>query len=193
MKEEAIKAYNAILKLVKKHESICIFDYEEMARKSKSHLFGLELKETYGLNVSPEKINSLDWVRFGDYVTIGWYDGERRYISFLDEGQQPKNIYLIKISFPAGPYIFGDGVGFDKDYPVDFFQRFWNELKTYGPDFIDSANSSLFWKLENGKEIFNSFDYILKKYHDLNKEDIKQRRVRKMEEELNALKASDNI
>ena len=193
MKEEAEKAYSAILKLVKKHESICLFDYKEMERKSKLHLFGLELKETYGLNISPEKIDRLEWVMCGDYIAIGWYDGEKRYISWLDEGQQPKNIYLIKISFSTGPYMFGDGDIFDKDYPVDFFQRFWNELKTYNPDFIDSANRSLFWKLENGKEIFNSFNDILKKYHALNKEDIKQRRIKKMEEELNALKASGNI
>ena len=79
---------------------------------------------------------------------------------------------------------------FDKDYPTAFFQKFWLELKTYKPDYIDEANHCLYWKLENAKEMFNSFDDVLKKYYDLNREDVKQRRIEKMKADLAKLEKS---
>lgn len=190
MENKTQKAYSEIFALIKKHKDVCIiFDVDDLERKSKVHLFGLELKEKYGLNVDPKNINSTDWQRFGDYKTIGaWGEKHRRTISWSIDGRQPDNELLLQISFSTGAYIFGDGDYFNKDYPTDFFQKFWLELKSYNPDYIDEVNHGLYWKIENAKDIFNLFDDILNKYYALNNEDIKQRRIKKMEADLAQLK-----
>lgn len=183
--EKVKKAYDEILKVLHKNREICVFDVSDLERKAKIHLFGLELKEVYGLNVDPKQINSIDWIRFGDYRTIGlWGEKHRRTISWSVDGRQPKDEMLLQICFPTGAHIFGE------DYAVNFFQIFWLELKSFKPDYIDEVNHGLYWRLENAKDVFNLFDETLKKYHELNREDSKQRRIEKMKKELEKLENS---
>lgn len=183
--EKVKKAYDEILKVLHKHRKVCVFDVSDLERKAKIHLFGLELKEVYGLNVDPKQVNSIDWIRFGDYRAIGlWGEKHRRTISWSVDGRQPEDEMLLKIYFPTGAYIFGE------DYAVNFFQKFWLELKSFKPDYIDEANHSLYWRLDNAKGVFNLFDETLKKYYELNREDAKQRRIEKMKKELEQLENS---
>jgi hypothetical protein len=179
------EAYDEILKALHKHREICVFDVSELERKAKTHLFGLELKEVYGLNIDSKQIKNMDWVRFGEYRAIGmWGEKHRRTIIWSVDGIQPEDEMLLQICFPTGAYIFGE------DYAVNFFQKFWLELKSFTPDYIDEVNLGLYWKLENAKDVFNSFDLLLKKYYELNKEDAKQRRIEKMKKELEQLENS---
>lgn len=90
----------------------------------------------------------------------------------------------MEISFSTGPYIFGE------DYPQEFFQRFFEELRSLDPDYTDLANKALYWKIENASAAYKAFPEILKKYRELNKEDIKQRRIAKLEADLQKLKQS---
>lgn len=183
--EKVKKAYDEILKVLHKHREVCVFDVSDLERKAKIHLFGLELKEVYGLNIDPKQVNSIDWIRFGDYRAIGlWGEKHRRTISWSVDGRQPEDEMLLKIYFPTGAYIFGE------DYAVNFFQKFWLELKSFKPDYIDEANHSLYWRLDNAKDVFNLFDETLKKYYELNREDAKQRRIEKMKKELEQLENS---
>jgi len=188
--EKVKKAYDEILKVLHKNRELCIFDVSDLERKAKIHLFGLKLKEIYGLDIDPKRVDSLDYQSFGE-KKIGLF-GEKymRTISWSVDGRQPEDEYLFTVSFPTGAYIFGDGGTFNKDYPAEFFQKFWLELKSYKPDYIDEANHCLYWKLENAKEAFNNYESVLKKYHDLNREDIKQRRIEKMKKELEQLENS---
>ena len=191
--ETTKKAYNEILKAIKKHKDICVFDIENLEAKSKLHLLGLELKETYGLNIDPKDVRDYGWIDCGEHRKIGWF-GEKysRTISWSDDDKQPTDERLVCLKFPTGAFIFGDGGLFDKDYPTKFFHKFWMELISFNPDYRDSHNHCLYWKIENAKEIFNSFNDILKKYYDLNKEDIKQRRIERMEADLANLKGASN-
>lgn len=179
------KAYDEILKVLIKHRDVCVFDVGDLERKAKIHLFGLELKEVYGLDIDPKTIKSIDYVNIGNYKSIGWW-GEKynRTISWSVDGRQPKDELLLQISFPTGAYIFGG------DYPTDLFQRFWLELKTFNPDYIDEANHSVYWEIRDAKEVFNSFDDLLKKYYEINKEDFKIRKIEKMKKELEKLEKS---
>ncbi len=52
-----------------------------------------------------------------------------------------------------------------------------------------SLVSSRKFKLENAKEVFNSYDSIVKKYYELNKEDFKQREIIRKQKELADLMA----
>jgi len=189
--EKTKTAYDAIFKVMDKYKDICLIDINELKRKSKIHLLGVQLKEVYGLNIEPKNVSSIDWISFGEYKRIAWFgENYNRKISCSIDGSQPEDELLFMFSFSTGPYMFGDGGLGSEDYPTDFFQKFWLELKSYKPDYVDEVNRSLYWRLANAKEMFNSFDDILKKYYELNKEDIKLRRIAKMKSDLEKLENS---
>ncbi len=184
MKSKVEKAYSEILKVLKKNKDICVFDVDDLEMKSKLHLFGLQLKEEYGLNIDPTHVRSLEYNKFGDDRVVGLYGEKyRRTISWSDDGTQPEDELLFHISYPTGPYIFGG------DYPTAFFEKFFLELKSYKPKYIDSANKGLYFSMDNAAKIFNDYYDILNKYNEENKKDIKKRKIRKMKEELEKLEA----
>jgi hypothetical protein len=179
METTSKEVYYKILKLLKKHKELIVFDVNDLEIKSKLHLFGLELKEKYGLDIDPKRIDSFDWIGFGSHRTIGrWGEKHNRTISWPDDGKQPDDELLLQISFSTGAYIFG------QDYPVELFQKFFFEFMSYNPKYVDTRNNNLYYSLDNAKDIFNNFDAILKKYHEINKEDMKQRTIKKMKEDL---------
>jgi hypothetical protein len=177
------ESYKEIFEVLKKHKDICCFDITDLENQSKIHLFWLELKEKHGFDISINLIRSTNWNNIGEYMSIGWW-GEKhnRTISRLDDGEQPEDELLLKIGFSTGPLIFG------RDYPSDFFKLFFRELKAYNPKYLDSANKDLYFSMDNASNIFNDFKFIMGKYHKLNKEDVKQRNIIKMEKDLQKLK-----
>jgi len=183
MESETKKIYSKILKLARKYKDICVFDVADMENKARLHLFGLELVEKYGFNINPKSIRSTDWQELKANVFIGFWDGERRKISWPNDGSQPSDETLLCFKYPTGAYIFGG------DYPVEFFQKFFLELISYGPKYIDNANKSLYFSLDNAGVVFNTYDSLIKKYYDENKKDIKQRQIKKMKEDLAKLEA----
>lgn len=180
--QETKKVYDSILKIAKKYKDSLNYDFSMMELTAKNHLFGLELKEKYGLNVDLKRIDNIQWKELKRDVYLTYMDGINRKISWSDNDKQPKGEYLILLKYPTGAYLFGN------DYPTDFFQKFWLELKSFNPDYIDTTNRCLYFKLSNAKEIFNQYDSIVKKYYDLNKEDFKQREILRIENELQRLK-----
>jgi hypothetical protein len=89
-----------------------------------------------------------------------------------------KNETLLCIKFPTGAYMFGE------DYPVEFFQRFFLELKSYNPKYVDSTNKGLYFSLDNAGKIHNAYRDIIKKYREENLKDLKQRKIKKMKDDL---------
>lgn len=178
------KAYKEILEVLNKYKSEIAFDVDDLEGKAKHHLFGIDLVEKYGFNLDPKTIYNTDWQKLKENVHIGFFDGERRRISLSDDGRQPKNETLLYISYPTGPYIFGS------DYPTALFQKFFLELKTYNPKYTDSANNSLYFDLDNAGKIYNDYDSIIKRYREENKEDLKQRKIKRMKDELAKLEAN---
>jgi len=171
--------YATILKLLKKHKNDIVFNVDDLQRQAENHLFGLELRDTYGLNIDPAKVNSTTSFKCNEHFYICIF-GEKhnRTISWPDVKGQPKNELLLWISFPTGAYIFG------QDYPTEFFKQFWEELKSYNPKYSDTMNHNLYWDLPNAKDVFNNYPAILNKYRELNREDIKKRQIAKMEADL---------
>jgi len=191
MMEETKKAYKDIFKILNKYKDIHVFDIRDLKRESDIHLLEIELRENYGLNIKPNQIRSLDWNKIGEHIYIAKYGSKySRTISWSTDGRQPEDELLLCIEFPTGAFIFGYGDTFNKEYPTDFFQKFWLELKSFSPDYTDEANKGLYWNIKNAKDIFNSFDEILQKYYKLNQEDYKQRKINKMKEELTKLENS---
>lgn len=182
--KETEQAYKEILDVVKKYKDTCVYDVAEMESRAKKHLFGIELKEKYGFNLEPKDIQSLDYFRKGDYLSVGWFGEKyRRHISWSDDGKQPEDELLLWIGFYTGAYIFGD------DYPTELFQELFQELKSYNPKYSDTHNKNLYFSMDNAGKIFNEFNSIMDKYYAKNKEDFKERKIKKMEEELAKLKS----
>lgn len=180
--ENTKKAYEEILSVVNKYKDIICYNYNDLDSRAKTHLFGLELKEKYGLNIEPSEIRSLDYIRFGDYRGIGWWGEKyRRTISWSDDGKQPEDELLVWFGFSTGPFIF------DEDYPTELFQEFFLELKSYNPKYSDTTNRNLYFSIETAKDVFNNFPEILKKYYEKNKIDSKQRKIAKLKKELETL------
>lgn len=185
MENKTQEAYKEILDVLNKHKDIICFDYNGLKTKSDNHLFGIELVEKYGLVINPREVRmpEYDYHNFGEYRFMGKY-GEtyRRTISWSDNEKQPQDgEILLQISFSTGAYIFGD------DYPVDIFQQFFQELKVYSPDYSDTHNKCLYWKLENAKDIFNNLGVIMNKYKELANVDSKRRKIEKLKKEVEAL------
>ena len=187
--EKTKQAYQEILDVIGKYKDIIIFDFSELETKSKNHLFSIELKEKYGLEIDPKEVimPQYDYTNFSNERYIAWFGKKyRRTISWSDNDKQPEEEILFFLSFSTGAYIFGD------DYPTELFQQFFQELKSYKPDYSDTTNHNLYWKLENAKHIFNEYKNILNKYYELNKKDSKERKIKKLQAELEKLNVKTN-
>lgn len=187
----ANKAHEEIFALLEKHKELHGFDLQSLKGESKEHLFAIELQEIYGWNIDTRLIDSTDWVSLGSNIKLGFFSPKnRRTISWEDNNMQPNGEMLLVLTFPAGAYIFGScGFGDDEDYPTEFFAKFWQELKSYKPKYIDSHNHSMYFGLEQGGKVYNNYKDIFKKYHDLNKEDMKERKIAKMKKEIEKLES----
>jgi len=173
------KAYKEILEVLNKHKDVIVFDVEDLEIKAKHHLFGVELVEEYGFHLDDKEITSLNWQKLRENVYLGrWGKRYNRTISWSDNGAQPEDELLLYFNYPTGAFMFGG------DYPTEFFQRFFSELKTYKPKYTDTNNKSLYFSMDNAGKIFNEYEAILKKYYEENKEDMKQRKIKKMKDDL---------
>ena len=190
------RAYTEILDVCEKYANekylsdYAFEDVREMRDKAKNHLLLLSWYEKYGLDIKHDKrLYNYNYVKLDDYRHFSYFSdasaekekGSGRYISWEDDDKQPKDEWLFSFSFSSGAYIFGD------DYPTQLFEKFWHELKSFNPDYCDSHNHSMYFKLENAKKIYDSFQDIMKKYYELNREDAKTRKIEKLKEELSKL------
>lgn len=193
-KEQIKKAYQEILEVASKYEKLGkIYEYndiEKIIEKAKNHLLIIEWSEKYGLNLKHDiQIYGRDYFKINEDLHFSYFKdaqeehkkGSGRFISWSDGGKQPKNEWLLDISFSTGAYIFGD------DYPTKIFEEFWQELKTYNPKYCDSHNNNMYFSIESASKIFNEYDTILKKYREKNKEDFKLRKIEKLKDELEKL------
>jgi len=191
------EAYQEILKICEKHTDLkeiswYFDDISDMAGKCKNHLTLVEWCEKYGIELSHEyRPHTRSHIKVNEHMSISYYqdaekdksEGGGKFITASDDGRQPENEWLLVISFPTGAYIFGD----DYDGQKQLFNDFFRELKGYDPDYSDTTNSTLYWKLENSKDIFDDFDDILERYREKNRSELKERKKERLMKELEEL------
>lgn len=193
-------AYTDVLKVCSKYGrfnnkySSDFNDIHRMGVSAKDHLLLIEWYEKYGLKLDHDyKPYSNNYFRLDDHREFAHYNEAQkekdsgnggRYISWPD-GKQPKNEWLFEIGFSTGAYIFGE----DYDSQKQLFQDFFEELKGFNPDYSDSHNHSLYWKLENAKAIFDNYHSILQKYQERNTSELKQREADNLRKKLQKLEA----
>jgi hypothetical protein len=176
--QQATKAYDEIFKLLDKHKDIVIFKAESLREKADLHLWAIELQEVWGLNVDASCLHSKKWSKISQHIGIAYYDGTQKHIAWEDDLLNPTGVYLLVISFPTGAYIFGE------DYPKDLFREFFDELKSYNPKYCDTRNSTLYFSLDNAKDVYNNFDKIIEKYKTIHKESSIEREIKELETRL---------
>lgn len=190
------KAYTEVLETCEKYKEFYdkygFDDIKSLWWSAKDHLRLIEWYEKYGLKIDHDnKPYSYSYFKIDDYRLFSEFkDAERdkekgsgKYISWSDDDRQPKDEWLFQIGFSTGAYIFGE----DYAYQQQLFQDFFDELKSYKPDYSDTHNSYLYWKLENAKPIYDNFYEILNKYRERNKSELKQREADKLRKRLEEL------
>lgn len=107
-------------------------------------------------------------------------------ISWEDDDLTPREGWYFKMFYHTGAYLF------DAAYPKKTFNEFFQTIKSFGADYCDTVNSSLYFNVETNKETIKSlvkeYDNIFKKYWDLGKEEVLQEKIKVAEEQLKALR-----
>jgi hypothetical protein len=170
----------------------------EIRLKAKNRVIRYDWEEKYGITLGSDcRLAEYDYCRIGgDYQMISYFkdgyashkDGIGRNISWSEGDKQPVDEWVYSISFSTGAYIFGG----EYEGQKKLFQDFFEELRTFKPDYEDLHKHSLYWKVENAKEIMSQFRlilirFILKKYVDKNREELKERKISKLKAELKSL------
>lgn len=190
---DKITAYKDLLKVAKKHSEV--FDRENVdlsPEHIKSIIEALEVSERFGIPL--QSIQSGTHLRvksvYDDWtgLSLSLY-GEKlgRTIGCSDNGKQPKDEWLFKISFPCGAYTFGGDGLWDKSYPEKTFDAFFEELKSYGTAFSDKMNSALYFREDNSKAVYEAFWDIFNKYKAQVADELKEQRKQELVKELEAL------
>jgi len=183
-----IKAYEELLKVVNKHKDI--FDGENVSLKPnvlKGIVEALQVSERFGIPLNGLQSGGYLRVKdvYDDWASLGLF-GEKhgRTIGCSDNGKQPKDEWLFKISFPCGAYTFGGDGLWDKSYPKKTFDAFFDELKSYGAAFSDTMNNALYFREDNSKAVYEAFWHLFKKYKAMVADELKEQRKQELQAEL---------
>lgn len=181
--QDKIEIFEEILKVASKSEDV--FNSSELY-DIREGLKLLKISEEFKL---PLHHRSPGWYGvegfYSNWHAVGLFGIEHnRVIPWSDDGRQPENEWLFRLSFPTGGYCFSDN-GF---YAKETFDAFFNELKTFKPAYSDSQNSSLYFTSKNSYEVAGNFDTIFDKYRDMVKNEMKSQRMKELEKELSKLK-----
>lgn len=185
-----IVAYKELLKVVKKHEEL--FDREGPTLSSaniSSIVQALEVAEEFNLPLQGLQSGSFLRVQgvYDEWTNLSFYgDKEVRTIGRPDCGVQPENEWLFVIRFTCGAYSLGGDV-YDSRYPRNTFDNMFDELKSYGAAFVDSANNSLYFRADKARAVYDAFWPTFKKYKALVSEEMKEQRKQELLKELESL------
>jgi hypothetical protein len=173
--------YKEILELMNSHADILVGDHQlDIRDKLVNRIAVQKIINEFGIDLP--KDSTAGYCKISEHEAIGLY-GEKynRTISWSDDGIQPEDERLYVISFPTGAYIFG------RDYPTKTFNGFFNELKSYGPKYLDTTNHNLYFTHDKAKEVHENFKEIYKKYNLLVDEELKEQKIESLKKELEKL------
>ena len=153
----------------------------EIDKITLSNKFGFELLDRGYTCYTPKGFGHLDY-----YIILANYEGEHRDINNISPTPQPNNEWLLKISFPTGPYFLIDG-GFDKPYLIDLFNKMLEEFLALNPKYVDRLSKSMYFTSDNAKEVLDKWDEITSKYKNIVGDELKKLKIEKLKAELEEL------
>ena len=186
--DSKITAYKAVLSAAKKHVSALHSDNIVDVDRISVTIRNLELSKRFGVPL--RNIGERGWhlqvcKGYDNYTALIYFGEGGGTIGFPDNGKQPKNEWLFKVSLRCGPYIFGDS------YPTETFTTFFQELKSFGPAFCDTANSSLYFRDDVSEDVYDNFWTIFNKYKALVQDEVNAKRKQSLIDELAKLNENE--
>lgn len=145
----------------------------------------LDLGEKLDEDISDKHYS--DYIVLTDCIALNLFvEGCGKEISWPDDGKQPSPGWYLVISFPCGAFTI------NRDYPIKSFNKFFEELKSFGAKHVDTVNHCLYFTLDENPEparrVYKAYNDLFKKYYDMGKEEVLQAKIARAEEELRKLK-----
>lgn len=185
-----IAAYKDLLKVVKKHEDL--FDRESptlTAANIKGVVEALEVAEEFNLPLQGLQSGSFLRIQgvYDEWTNLSLYGKKhQRNIGCPDGGVEPENEWLFVIRFTCGAYSLGGDV-YERRYPRSTFDAMFDELKSYGAAFVDTANSSLYFRADKARTVYDAFWDVFNKYKGQVQEELNEQRKQELIKELESL------
>ena len=186
-----IAAYEEILEVVNKHRDV-VDSYAvslDCVDKVVSHM---KVAQRFGVPLRSITGNYEDWLDIQDCYTdtihLGLFgEKEGRTISWSDNGSQPEGEWLLNIGFSCGAYTFAPYAS-ENFYPKKTFDKFFDELKSFGPAFCDTNNHNLYFREDKSAEVYQALWPLFDKYKELVNDERKEQRRAELQRELENLK-----
>lgn len=174
------EAYQEILAVLEKHKDVISGDHSTDIRCRIRELIKWSyILEDFGITISPSKIYGDDWIEISYNQCIGLYGKDiKRTISYPDDGRQPEGEWLYLVKFPNGAYTYGDS------YPTKTFGAMIEEVKSYGPKYIDSTNKRFYFDSDSAKFIHNDLSAIIEKHRASVEAEIKDQKKAELQRQL---------
>lgn len=158
---------------------------ENMKRDIEGEIALIDLGEKLDADIYDEHYSG--YIRLTNDIALSLYvEGCGKEVTWPDDGKQPSPGWYLVISFPCGAYTL------NKDYPKQSFNKFFEELKSFGAKHVDTVNHYLYFTLDENPEparkVYKAYNEIFKKYYDMGKEEVLQSKIAQAEEELRKLK-----
>lgn len=143
-----------------------------------------------GIQIPPKSYLSSGYCKLNEYIALSRYLGDgNKTIPYPDCGtKHPENGWYVVIDFPCGAYSMGNI--YKNCYPTKSFDAFFDELKSFSPEYSDTTNHILYFKTSHPRisELYNSFNDIFNKHKDSVAEEMRQQEVWRLERELEKLR-----
>ena len=189
-KIEVLTKISKYLEKSKSADSLIEFSLNEINSKLR------KLKQQF------EFINDWGFPESVSHICSGanWFTGPRtneEFVSFInfsdpnysigcpDDGNQPSKEWLMHIRFATGAYVIA------KHYPKEIFNQMFEELKTFNPKHVDTANNSLYFPLgpdhKETVQVFLELENIVEKYTRIDQDSRKDERIAELRKEIEKL------
>lgn len=180
-RQEIEKAFDKVVRALGKNEDLIGVTKGTILYNKETELLRYDLTEL-GFYISYIGNNTfLELINHHVYF-VHFKDGDGKSISWSDDGRQPKNEKLIKVSFSTGAYCLNG------QYDTKTFQEMFEEFKSMAEyEYIDTANKSIYYNLENGAKVYQVFDETLKKYKAISAERTKEDKIKELQKQIEEL------
>lgn len=177
------KQYKSLLKKVESYDFLNSDDKERITDVLKYRIHAIEVSNIFGGIIEDDKYVAKDYCELEDCITVGIWNTKdnKRKLLIPDDGRQPNAEWMLSLSFSTGAYILS------REYVVNTFNLFFQELKDLGAAFCDSTNHRLLFYPKDAKRVYEAYPILLQKYRELAVETSKKAKKERLERELKEL------
>lgn len=173
-------AYSEIVEVMTKHAGV--LNSDDILARLNSVLTKLKLSERFGILLEDDKTGSHGVPDMPVPMSVRYMDGEEYSIYDSDDGRQPNGEWLLVVSLPSGPYILSDC-----HYAKQTFDKFFEELKSYGAKYADSHNYCLYFDETASRAVCEAINGMFAKYRQLATVESNNKRVGDLQARINQL------